>query len=199
MNLSLLILLIGFSYVVFVGGMALIRREGLSTRFAVEAAAITILVSGFIFLTNIQINPIIFLIVLYLITMRVRLLVDLASVFARQGRFALADRLFNFAAHLLPDTTSLLVLKVNQATLYLQRNDLDDAIGMYSDVLSNKDQGRLGLKYEAATHYNLGVAYLRKNMDANAAVEFNAVIDIWPGSLYARRAEIALEKRRQKK
>ena len=35
-------------------------------------------------------------------------------------------------------------------------------------------------------------------MDARASIAFNAVIDTWPTSMYARRAEIALEKHRRK-
>jgi hypothetical protein len=34
-------------------------------------------------------------------------------------------------------------------------------------------------------------------MDARATVEFNAAIDAWPMSVYARHAEAALEKRRK--
>jgi hypothetical protein len=42
------------------------------------------------------------------------------------------------------------------------------------------------------------VAYLRKDLDAKASIAFNAVIDTWPASIYARRAEVALEKHRRK-
>jgi outer membrane protein assembly factor BamD (BamD/ComL family) len=44
----------------------------------------------------------------------------------------------------------------------------------------------------------MGVAYLRKNMDARASIAFNAVVDTWPASEYARRAEVALERNRRK-
>lgn len=198
-SVPFLILLVGFSYVLLVGGLAFIRREGLSTRFAIEAVVVTILVSGFTFFTSTQTNPVLFLIVLYLITMRVRLLIDLASIFARQGSFSQAEKLYTIASRLWPDPAGELILKINQATLFLQENRLDDAIAMLSEVLNKNDQGNLGLKYEAAAHYNLGVAYLRKNMGPSATIEFNAVIDNWPGSLYARHAEAALEKRRLKK
>ena len=40
MNLPLLILLLGLIYIVLFGGMAFFRREGLSLRFALEAACI---------------------------------------------------------------------------------------------------------------------------------------------------------------
>jgi outer membrane protein assembly factor BamD (BamD/ComL family) len=42
------------------------------------------------------------------------------------------------------------------------------------------------------------VAYRRKGLDAQATAEFNAVLDTWPVSEYARRAKAALEQGRHK-
>jgi tetratricopeptide (TPR) repeat protein len=198
MSLPFLILLIGFLYALLVGGLALLRREGISVRFILESVAVTLLASGLAAASGIPINPVVFLMVLYLVTMRVRLLIDLANLFAKQGRFNPAERLYGLASRLWPDITGNLVLKINQATLLLQENKLEESAALFTEALQQADQGRLGVKYEAAAHYNLGVAYLRSNMDARAAVEFNAAIDTWPMSLYARRAEEALEKRRRK-
>jgi tetratricopeptide (TPR) repeat protein len=182
MSLPLIILLVGLSYVVLLGGLALFRREGLSLRFAIEAVCITAIVSGLAALTGFPINPVLFLILLYLLTMRVRLLVDLGNVFARQGKNLQAGKLYTLAANLWPDASSKLILMVNQATLLLQENQPDEAIAMFGDVLQQAGQGYLGVKYEAAAHFNLGVAYLRKNLPARATIEFNAVITWWPCS-----------------
>jgi len=198
MSLPFIILLVGLAYVLLLGGMALLRREGLSTRFAIESACITALSSGMVALTAIQINPVLFLILLYLLTMRVRILVDLANVLARQGKYSHADNIYNFTSRLWPDPTGKLILKVNQATLLLQENKLDESISMFTDILNQVDQGYLGVKYEAAAHFNLGVAYLRKNFISKATIEFNAVIDTWPASLYAHRAQEALDRHRSK-
>ena len=198
LSTPLILLLEGFSYTVLFGAISLLKREGLSRRFAFEAVIITLLVSGLTTLTGIQPHPVLFLILLYLLTMRVRLLVDLGNIFARRGQFELADKLYNLAASLWPDTTNRLILQVNQGTSLLQQKKLDEAIAIFNAILEQAGQGYLGVKYEAATHYNLGVAYLRKNMDARASIAFNAVIDTWPTSMYARRAEIALEKHRRK-
>ena len=198
LSLPIILLLVGFSYIVLFGAVSLLRREGLSRRFAFEALIITLIVSGLTTLTGIQPHPVLFLILLYLLTMRVRLLVDLGNIFARRGQFELADKLYNLAASLWPDTTNRLILQVNQGTSLLQQKKLDEAIAIFNAILEQAGQGYLGVKYEAATHYNLGVAYLRKNMDARASIAFNAVIDTWPTSMYARRAEIALEKHRRK-
>lgn len=198
LSLPIILLLVGFSYTVLFGAVSLLKREGLSRRFAFEALIITLLVSGLTTLTGVQPHPVLFLILLYLLTMRVRLLVDLGNIFARRGQFELADNLYNLAASLWPDATNRLILQVNQGTSLLQQKKLDEAITILNEVLEQAGQGYLGVKYEAAAHYNLGVAYLRKNMDARASIAFNAVIDTWPVSEYARRAEVALEKHRRK-
>lgn len=198
MNESVIILLVGLSYIVLVGGLALLRREGLSMRFAIEAVVITGVVSGLVALTGFSVNPIAFLILLYLFTMRVRLLVDLGSMLARQRKASLAGKVFSFAGRLWPDAASELILKINQATLLLQENKLDEAINTFSDVLTRADQGYLGVKYEAVAHFNLGVAYQRQNLLGKATAEFNAVIDTWPASLFAQRAQEALNRQRSK-
>lgn len=198
MGIPLIILLVGLAYIVLFGGLALLRREGLSMRFAIESAIITGLVSGFAALTAVKVNPVIFLIILYLLTMRVRILVDLGVMFARQGKVSTAKKLNEAAERVWPDNTNRLILKVNQATLSLQEDKLDEAITMFTDILHQADQGYLGVKYEAAAHYNLGVAYVRNNEPGRATVAFNAVIDTWPASLYAHRAQQALDRLRSK-
>ncbi|MBN1453351.1 MAG: tetratricopeptide repeat protein [Anaerolineales bacterium] len=198
LSLPVILLLEGCSYIVLFGAVSLLKREGLSSRFAFEALIFTLAVSGLTALTGIQTHPVLFLILIYLLTMRVRILVDLGNIFARRGQFELADKLYHLAAKFWPDATNRLILQVNQGTSLLQQKKLDEAIAIFNDVLEQAGQGYLGVKYEAATHYNLGVAYLRKNMDAKASIAFNAVIDTWPASLYARRAEVALEKHRRK-
>ena len=198
LSLPVILLLEGFSYIVLFGAVSLLKREGLSRRFAVEALIFTLVVSGLTALTGIQTHPVLFLVPIYLLTMRVRILVDLGTIFARRGQFELADKLYHLAERLWPDTTNRLILKVNQGTSLLQQKKLDESIEVFNDVLNHANHGRLGVKYEAATHYNMGVAYLRKNMDARASIAFNAVVDTWPASEYARRAEVALERNRRK-
>lgn len=198
MSLPIILLLEGFSFVVLFGAVSLLKREGLSKRFAVEGIAFTLVVSALTTLEGFQTHPVLFLILIYLLTMRVRVLVDLGNVFAKRGQFELADKLYDLAARLWPDATNRLILQVNQGTSLLQQQKLDEAIDIFTEVLEQAEHGYLGVKYEAATHYNLGVAYLRKNMDARASIAFNEVIDTWPASAYARRAEVALEKHRRK-
>jgi tetratricopeptide (TPR) repeat protein len=198
MSLHLLIGLIGLLYIVVFGGMSLLRREGLSIRFAVESVCITAIIVILVVLTSLQIHPVLFLLLLYMITMRVRIVVDLANVFARRGNYAQAERIYDLASHLWPDQTSDLIIKVNHAILLLQKNQINESISMFTEILSQANQGYLGVKYESAAHFNLGVAYLRNNNNSMATIEFNAVLDTWPASLYARRAQEALEHQRIK-
>jgi tetratricopeptide (TPR) repeat protein len=198
MSLHLMIGLIGLLYIVVFGVMAVLRREGLSIRFAVESVSVTAIAVILVVLTPIQIHPVWFLLLLYVITLRVRILVDLANIFARRGNNIQAEKIYNFASHLWPDQSSELIIKVNHAILLLQKNQLDESISMFTDVLTQANKGYLGVKYEAAAHFNLGVAYLRTNNNSLAIVEFNAVLDTWPASLYARRAQEALERQRKK-
>jgi len=196
-SLPVLILLEGLLFIALFGGLSWLRREGLSGRFAVEALILTIVASGLTALTNLT-NPIVFLIVLYLATMRVRLVVDVGNLLAQRGQFAQADRLYALAMRLWPDSAGCLIVQVNQGVSRLQQGANDQAVGIFKDVLQKASQGYLGVKYEAAAHYNLAVAYRRKGMDAQATAEFNAVLDAWPVSEYARRAKAALEQGRRK-
>jgi tetratricopeptide (TPR) repeat protein len=198
MSLPMLLLLEGLLFIVCFGALSLFRREGLSIRFALEAVGITLIASGLTAFTPFTVNPILLLIVIYLVTMRVRLLVDLGTLLAQRGQFAQADRLYALALRLWPDHTGRLIVQVNQGAACLQQNAIDETIAIFQGVLQKADQGYLGVKYEAAAHYNLGVAYRRKKMEAQAIAEFNAVLDTWPASVYARHAEDALEQGRHK-
>lgn len=198
MSAPLVLLLEGLLFAAVVGALSLFRREGLSVQFAAEVTAITLIASALTAFTAYAVNPLLLLMIIYVVTMRVRLLVDLGTLLARRGQFAQADRIYALALRLWPDHSSRLIVRVNQGAALLQRNLLDEAITMFKSVLEQAHQGYLGVKYESAAHYNLGVAYRRKKMEAQATAEFNAVLDTWPASIYARHAAAALEQGRRK-
>jgi tetratricopeptide (TPR) repeat protein len=198
MALHLMILLVGFAFIVLFGGLSLLRREGLSTRFAIEALIFTGLASGLVALLGIKLHPVLFLFILYLITMRVRILVEIGTLFARRGQLKQAERIYQFATQMWPDQTCSFVIQVNYGTLLLQTGRLDEAITMLKGVTEKSDSGFLGVKYESAAHYNLGVAYLRQNKQAQAVREFNSVLDTWPSSEFARQASAALKRHQRK-
>jgi tetratricopeptide (TPR) repeat protein len=198
MLLYVMLLIIGIAYILIWGGMSLLRREGLSMRFALEALAITLIFTLLAAIGVLQIHPVLFLALLYLITLRARLLVDLANSFAKRGQFLRADRIYNFASRLWPDNSSSMIINLNHTISLLQRGETDRAIEDFNGLLRSGQGGYLGVKYEAAAHYNLAQAYLRKGMGADATREFNLAIDTWPGSEYSRRAQHALERQRHK-
>ena len=192
MSMPTLLLMVGLLYTLLIGLLAFLRREGLSAQFAIESIVITVIFSVLAAWTSIVIHPVLFLVILYLVTMRVRLLVDLGNSFARRSNFASAEKIYAFISRLWPDSAGRLIVEINQGTLSLQKGHTDEAIRVFKDILEKADQDHLGLKYEAAAHYNLGRAYRRKDLEAQAIAEFNAVLDTWPASEYARRASSIL-------
>jgi tetratricopeptide (TPR) repeat protein len=199
MDSPFFLFLVVFLYVVVFGGLSMLRREGLSTRFAVESVAMTIIVSLLAWALGTTVHPVIFLFFLYLVTMRVRLLVDIGNVFARRKNFPAANKIYDLASKLWPDSTNRMIVQVNQGTAMLQQGSLDHAIQVFNSLIAQSAQGYLGIRYESAAHYNLGIAYLRKGLEAQAVIEFNAVLEIWPASEYARAASNALARLQKKK
>lgn len=198
MSPAFLLALLGLLYVLVFGGLMLLRQQGISARFAIEACVLTVVVAGLAALTGLALNPGVFLLALYVITMRVRLLVDLGNLLARRGDLEAAARVYRLAGRLWPDEASRLIVRMNQGVLAVHRGALDEAIATLREVLAAAPSGYLGFKHESACHYNLGVALLKKGLDAQATLEFNAVLETWPASEYARYARIALERRKRK-
>jgi tetratricopeptide (TPR) repeat protein len=197
-NPHLLLILVALLYVFIVGSLGALRREGFSLQFAVEvliAAAVLVL---FAVLTAWAIHPIFFLALLYLVTMRSRLLVDLANFLARRGYGPQAASLYDLALKLKPDAIGRVVVLLNQGVHHLKQDKLLQAIALLKGLLADFEGG-VGPKYEAAARYNLGVAYQRHGDEAKAIVEFNKVIDVMPGSLYSLGAQKALERGKRRK
>jgi tetratricopeptide (TPR) repeat protein len=199
MKPSLLLALVGLCYLLLFGGLALVRRESVSLRFVLEAAILTTLVAGLAAVTEIEANPILFLLVIYFFTMRVRILVDIGNLMARRGLHSVASRFYHLALRLWPDEANRVAVQINQGVLSLQTGELDEAIEILRGALDSGKSGSLSLKQESGCHYNLAVAYERKGMDVQAGAEFKAVLDTWPGSEFARHAAAALERRQQKR
>jgi tetratricopeptide (TPR) repeat protein len=199
MNPHLLNVFIGLFFIVIFGALSLLRREGLSTQFAIEVIIITILVEGIALLTNSVVGPLSFLIFVYLVTMRCRLLVDLANVLSSRGRQRDALKLLEWAMRLLPDHTTRMVVQVNMGVVQLRRKNPASAQELFEGVLKEMEVSEgLGIKYEAACRYNLGQALIQQDKEAEAVHQFNEVCVIYPTSIYARSAERILEERRSR-
>lgn len=198
MSLPLMLLLEGLAYAAIFSGLALVRQEKLSLRLVTESLLITLAVSGVTALSGYPTHPALFLFVVYLVTMRVRLLVDVGNSFARRGRYPQAEALYSLADRLGPDAVGRIVLDLNRGVMLLQRGETDEAIAALTGLLQKSKEGDIGPRHEAAVHYNLGAAYRRKGAEPQAIREFNAAVDAWPVSPYARRAEEALGQNRRK-
>ncbi|MBN1148685.1 MAG: tetratricopeptide repeat protein [Anaerolineales bacterium] len=198
MNPHTLILAIGIFYTIIFGLLSLLRREGLSTQFAIEVLVLTVLVEGISLALGVTVDPLPFLIFIYLVSMRGRLLVDLANFLSSRGRQRDAIRLLELALQLFPDHSTRLVILVNMGIVQLRRESLESARALFEEVLRDNDaRGGLGIKYEAACRYNLGLALMQLGKEAEAVRQFNEVMVIFPNSIFSRAAEAKLEKRRR--
>jgi len=197
-NPHLLLILTALLYLLIVGGLSALRREGFSLQFVFEVIAVSVLLVALSLATGSMVHPVIFLIVTYLVTMRARLLVDLGNLLARRGHHQQATNVYGLALQLKPDGTSRQIVSLNQAVGQLQQGQLTQAIAVLENLLTDS-QHPLSPKHEAAARYNLAVGYRRHGNEAKAVVEFNKTIDVMPGSLYASSAQIALDKGKQPK
>jgi tetratricopeptide (TPR) repeat protein len=188
----MLILLVGLLYLLGFGALSYIRRQGLSTRFAVEGLIITIAGVALTFAVG-PLHPVLFLAIIYLITMRIRLLVDLGNWATSRKRYDRALALFRLALRLGPDAVSRQIVLINRGVTQLHMQDPDAAYRTLSEALAN-EQLRPGAKYLAAGYYNLGLACRRTSREAEAIRRFNEAIDALPSSIYAHGARQALKR-----
>ena len=190
MTPSFLIFMVGLLYVVMFWGLSLLRRERLSSQFAYEGLCLTAIAFAAVQWGGIAFHPIYFLMVIYFITMRVRLLVELGNLISRSGRHNQALIVYRMALHLFPDRSSRLIASINMGAAYLSLAMPDHAIEVLESVKAcNRKQ--LGPKHAAGCYYNLGMAYRRAGRHADALRQFVEIGDIYPMSAYARLAEIA--------
>lgn len=193
MSNVLLIPLIGCIYIVAFGGLSAMRRQGLPLRFALEGLAITALALGLVLL-SVPIHPLLFLVVLYLLTMRVRLLIDLGNWFLSRGQYVRALGAYRLALRLAPGAVDRRIVLINRGATLLRMQQPEEARTTLEEALAG-EQVRLGAKYLAAGYYNLAVACQRTGREAEATRLFNLVLDVLPNSIYSKAAQEALKRR----
>ena len=190
MTPSFLIFLVGLLYVVIFWSLSLLRRERLSNQFAYEGLSLTGIMFAAVRWGGIAVHPIYFLVLLYLVTMRVRLLVELGTVLSKWGRHHQALSVYRLGLKLFPDTPSRLITLINMGAAFLEQARPDQTI----EVLENAKAQivrQLGPKYAAGCCYNLGMAYRRTRRHADALRQFCEVGEMYPMSECARLAEKA--------
>jgi tetratricopeptide (TPR) repeat protein len=195
MNPHLLTILVALLFILVFGGLPMLRKERPSLQLAVEVLVLTSLSIGASLLTGFNLNPALFLILLYVIAMRCRVLIDLGNLLSSRGRHQPALSVYRLAMRLGPDFPVRLMALISYGAVLVRVGALEEAVRILEGVLE-KGEEHLQPKYESACHYNLGVAYMRLGRESRAVGEFNETIDAWPLSPYARYAQAALERRR---
>ncbi|HUW15280.1 MAG TPA: tetratricopeptide repeat protein [Anaerolineae bacterium] len=197
MNPDLLILLEGLLFILLFGGLPMLRREGLSLQLAVEVLVLTALTLGIALSTGFRLSPVVFLVLLYVVVMRSRVLIDLGNLLSSRGRHQQALTAYRLSMKLWPDVPVRLLALTSYGAVLVRMGALEEAVRILEGVLEQAE--RLQPKQESACHYNLGVACLRLGQDARAVLEFNQTIDSWPLSPYAQYAKAALKKRQSER
>jgi tetratricopeptide (TPR) repeat protein len=187
MTPSFLIFLVGLLYVVIFWTLSLMRRERLSNQFAYEGLGMTAIAYAAVRWGGVAFHPIYFLILIYFITMRARLLVELGNVLSKSGRHRPALLLYRLALHLYADHSSRLIALINMGAAYLSMAAVDRAVEVLENAKSHISK-QLGPKHTAGCCYNLGMAYRRAGRHADALRQFTEVSEIYPMSVYARLA-----------
>lgn len=188
-----LVPLVGVMYVVFFSALSYMRREGVSRRFVAESLVVTALLTVGAVFTGSSLYPLVALVVLYVVTMRCRIALDLANTLARRGRLPIAQRLYALATSLFPDDLTRVLVGINHGTALLLHGEPAQAQALIEGVMANSGEW-LPPKYEAAARYNLGVAYRRQGQEDRARQEFQLVTGLMPESTtYHVRAQRALE------
>jgi len=190
MTPSFLVFLVGLLYVVIFWILSLLRREKLSNQFAYEGLGLTGIGFATVHWGGMAFHPIYFLILIYLITMRARLLVELGNLLAKSGRQSPALALYRLALNLYPDKSSRLIALINVGAAYLHQGKPDLAIHVLENAKAHISK-QLSPKHAAGCCYNLGMAYRRTRRTADALRQFTEVGDIYPMSMFARLAEKA--------
>lgn len=192
MESPLAIALIGLVYVLGFGGLSYARGQGLPVRFAIEGLTITAVGTALKY-ASVPVHPLLFLIVLYLVTMRVRLFVDVGNWLSARGKLEEALALYRLALNLGPDLASRQLVLINRGVAQLRSYDPEAAYVTLTEALIG-DQGRIGARHWAACYYNLGLACRRTGREAEAIRRFNEAVDARPNSVFGEAATRELER-----
>jgi hypothetical protein len=185
-------LLIGVLFLGCFTGLAALRRQKPSIRLLVEGGMLTAAAVA-LCLISAPPHPILFLVILYLVTMRVRLLVDFSNVLTSRRRFRAALAVQGFGLRLAPDPASRQVDLISRGVTQLRMGEPQAAYFTLKGVLLD-EAIKPAARDQAAGFYNLGVACERTNHPQEAERCFRAAIEAMPSSIYALGADKALKR-----
>lgn len=197
MNPYAILILEALLFALAFGALTWLRGEGLPAQFAWEVLGVTAVLLALSWVARAPIHPVLFLVVIYLVTMRARLLVDLGNTLSARRKYEGALSVLGLAQRLASDPISQTLGQINTGVVLIQQKRFEEAVQLLDKTLQGIPAGRGGPKYEAACRYNLGLAHLRAGQESEAVEQFNSVMELLPNSLYARGAQAALARRKQ--
>ncbi len=186
------VLLVGALFLGAFTGLYALRRQPLPLRFLLEGGILTAAAAA-LCLFGPAVHPILFLVIIYVVTMRVRILVDLGNLLASRKHFRAALAAVAFALRLGPDPAGRQLALINRGVTQLRMGEPQSAYSTLTDVLRG-DRVKLSPHDRAAGLYNLGVACERGGRLAEAERSFRMAIETMPGSIYALGADKALKR-----
>jgi len=187
----LLVPALGLGYVAVFGLMFWVRREGFQVKFTIEGLVLTLI--GTVLAFYGLIGPILFLVVLYLVTMRTRVLADAGNYLSNNGHFREALLMFDLGEKTWPDAMGKFMLAIDKGVALFRMGAVKKAIETLEAALEQTSV-EVPAKHVAACHYNLAIAYQRAGKTEASRQHFLKVLDIDPDSIYAIGARTGLKK-----
>ncbi|HOG48247.1 MAG TPA: tetratricopeptide repeat protein [Anaerolineae bacterium] len=170
-------------------GPSLLGRERLAWSCAGEILLWGILLLAAAWAVRLP-SPFVYLVALYLVTMRARLLVDAANLIAAR-RHPLAFALYTLALHVALNPLDRASVQINRGAALLHSGRAAEAVAELERVLACQ---RLGPRLEAAVRCNLGLAYLQQGDLQSSRAELQQAAAALPSSVYGQRARVALQR-----
>lgn len=202
MNTNLLIAILGGFFVILFGLISTLEREGISLQFILEVILLTSLAAGGGYLTDKPANPLLFLLFIYLITMRSRLLSDLANFLSKRGRNREAISMLEVAQRLLPDRPTKMIIELDMGIAYLRDHQFEVSQAHLESVLEKAEKGGLGIRNRTTCLYYMGHALLQQGQISRAKRALRSAEKLFPNSPYGKAATQSLsdidQARRQK-
>lgn len=192
-----LVLLVGLLFVIFFGGLAMVRKEPMPLRFVFECLGLTTLAYLIYWATSYLVSPVVFLLILYIVTMRAQILTDVGTFLARRGNFGMAERFYSIAQRVGMGDSAKCVAQINIGTCYLKQGRFKESLEVLRAVAELADKGLMGPKHEAACRYNLGLALMRSGHTAEAVHQLSEVEELLPASMYGVGARAELKRYRK--
>lgn len=184
----LVLALIMLLFAAAAAGPSLLGRERLAWWCVVEILAWGLALLAAAWALHLT-SPFLYLVVLYLLAMRSRLLLELANALAARRRRA-AFPLYALTLGLAANPLDRASTRINLGAALLHCGEVSRAVAVLEGVLAGP---ALGPRLAAACRCNLGLAYLRAGDTERGRNQLRAAVDVMPASIYARRAAHALQ------